>query len=278
MVNLDGSSFNRKIVSLPLNAATGFEYLLFDPPGAVDGVRPDRLVILLHGYGRNAHYMDKMAEAAREAVANARILSIHGPEPMMGTEIAGAAQDHYLHMPQEMQAELQEAELDADPLLRSQIRRQWFAIDGRAAELFPRIERAALDMNAFIDAQRDALNLDDRAILLMGFSQGAGLALYTAFTREQELGGMICHSSIIIQNPDAAGKGDPKLLSRPRVFYIYGEEDPEFPQARFHDTFNWIQNFTGGRGVEKTVAGLGHYTNAKSRQFCAAFMRDVLEK
>jgi len=252
---------------------SGFEYLAFDPPAAEDGARPDKLIILLHGYGRNAHYMEKMAESARKAVPNARILSVHGQEPMTGKEIAGEGADHDLHMPKEMQAEMLQAEIDTDPTLRTHIRRQWFAIDGRAAALLPRIERVSIRMNEFIDAQRDALGLHDSDVVLMGFSQGAGLALYTAFTRQQELGAMICHSSIMIQNPE---EEDPKLVSRPRVLYIYGEDDPEFPQQRFHDTFTWIQNYTGGRAVEKTVAGLGHYTNAKSRQFCADFLHEVL--
>lgn len=263
------------IVHAAADLDLGFEYLAFDPPVVGGAGRPGQLIILLHGYGRNAHYMDKMAESARAAVPNARILSVHGPQAMTGDEIAGEGTDHYLHMPQEMQAEMQQVETDSDPVLRTHIRRQWFAIDGRTDALFPRIERAAARMNAFIDAQRDALGVTDSDIVLMGFSQGAGLALYTAFTRKEELAAMICHSSIIIQNTDAGGAGDPKLVSKPRVFYIYGEDDPEFPQQRFRDTFTWIKNYTGGRAVEKTVAGLGHYTNAKSRQFCADFLRDV---
>lgn len=251
---------------------SGFEYLAFDPPAGEGSARPEKLIILLHGYGRNAHYMEKMAKAAIDAVPNARVLCVHGQEPMTGEEITGEGADHDLHLPQEMQPEMLEAEIDTDPTLRAHIRRQWFAIDGRASALIPRLERVSVRMNEFIDAQRDAMGIKDSDVVLMGFSQGAGLALYVAFARPQELGAMICHSSIIIQHPE---KDDPRFISRPRVLYIYGEEDPEFPQQRFRDTFAWIQNYTGGRAVEKTVAGLGHYTNAKSRQFCADFLRNI---
>lgn len=252
---------------------SGFEYLAFDPPAAEGGARPEKLVILLHGYGRNAHYMEKMAHAAIQAVPNARVLCVHGQEAMTGEEIAGPGGDHDLHLPQEMQPGMLEAEIDSDPTLRTHIRRQWFAIDGRLPALLPRIDRVSTRMNEFIDSQRDMLGLQDSDIVLMGFSQGAGLALYTAFSRKGELGGMICHSSIIIHSPD---NQDSRFISHPRVFYVYGEEDPEFPQQRFRDTFTWIQNYTNGRAVEKTVAGLGHYTNAKSRQLCADFLREVL--
>lgn len=259
---------------------SGFEYLVFDP---ADGRRAEKLVVLLHGYGRNAHYMEKMASAARETAPAARILCIHGPERMTGSEIADGGADHYLHMPQEMQAEMQGGaegfENDPDPesafALRPAMRRQWFAIDGRAADLFPRIRRVAERMNSFIDMQRDALALTDADIALMGFSQGAGLALYTALTRKTELGGLICHSSIIIHNPETNGAPDADMLSRPPILYIYGEADPEFPQKRFRDTFEWLQNYTENRAVEKTVPGLGHYTNSKSRQICAGFIRDI---
>jgi phospholipase/carboxylesterase len=242
-------------------AETGFEYLAFGPEKG----QPTKLIVLLHGYGRNAHYMKKMADAARAAVPGALVICPHGPEPLDTAAMGHDPDDkkHLLHIPQDAK----DSNGGNDPSLR----RQWFRIDGRAADLMPRIQVAAGHLNKFIDHQRDILGIKDRDIVLMGFSQGGGLALYTAFTRAHDLGGMVCHSSIVVQK-----KPDPKMVSRPETFYIYGTMDPEFSQTRFCDTFNWLQGYTGGKVTEKTVKDMGHYTNAESRRHCADFMKKVL--
>lgn len=240
-------------------AQTGFEYLAFGPEEG----QPKKLIVLLHGYGRNAHYMKKMADAARAAVPDALVICPHGPEPLDTAAMGGDDKKHFLHVPQDAK----DSSGGDDPSLR----RQWFRIDGRPADLMPRLEAAAAELNLFIDHQRDMLGITDKDIVLMGFSQGGGLALYTAFTRAHDLAGMVCHSSIVIQKTP-----DSKMISRPETYYIYGTMDPEFPQARFRDTFNWLQKYTGGKATEQTVKKMGHYTNAESRRHCADFMKKVL--
>lgn len=236
----------------------GLEYLAYGPQ---DGAA-DKLIILLHGYGRNGYYMEKMALAAREAVPGALVLAPHGLEALDKRAIESTDTDHFLHVPQELQGEEKGSALS----------RQWFRIDGQLDRLIPRLQQAAHRLNNFIDAQRDMLGITDRDIVVMGFSQGAGLALYTAFSRTTEIAGMICHSAIAIQQPDT----DPGLVSKPQTLYLYGDQDGEFTQNRYHDTFNWVQDYTGNRATEITVAGLGHFTNAESRHHCAEFMKKVL--
>lgn len=238
---------------------SGYEYLAYGPQ---DGA-PEKLVILLHGYGRNAFTMEKMALAARDAVPQALILSPHAPQALDTSAIEDPDTDHFLHMPQELREDKGGGEA---------LSRQWFPIDGHLELLIPRLQKAADDLNLFIDAQRDMLGLTDRDIAVMGFSQGAGLALYTALSRRAEIAGLVCHSAIAIQQSAAHSS----LMSKPEVLYIYGEQDGEFTQDRYHATFNWLQAYTGNRATEITVAGLGHFTNAESRRHCAEFIRKVL--
>ena len=245
---------------MPLMDA-GFEYLAYGPASGA----PNKLIILLHGYGRNAHYMEKMAQAARLAVPQALVLCPHGPEKLDTKEIDDKGTDHFLHVPQEVAQPGRDKPDDS-------LSRQWFRIDGQLDQLMPRIRKTAQQLNDFIDTQRDMLGITDRDILVMGFSQGAGLALYTAFSRRSEIAGMICHSAIAVHKPE----GDPDMVSKPESFYIYGDRDGEFKQDRYHATFQWLQSYTGGRASEKMVTGLGHFTNAESRQYCADFMRKVL--
>lgn len=237
----------------------GFEYLAYGPASGA----PTKLIILLHGYGRSGFYMEKMAQAARLAVPQALILCPHGPEALDTTKIADANTDHFLHIPQELQGGQNAS---------NTLSRQWFRIDGQLDQLLPRIRKTAQRLNDFIDAQRDMLGITDRDIVVMGFSQGAGLALYTAFSRKQEIAGMICHSAIAVQKPTQ----DPLLVSKPKTLYLYGDQDGEFTQERYHATFKWLQNYTGKKATETKVAGLGHFTNAESRRHCADFMGKVL--
>lgn len=209
--------------------------------------------------------MQKMADEAQAQMPGAMVICPHGPEPV-NTGVMGEAGDpHHLHIPQEVVAESD----DNDPVML----REWFRLDGQREALLPRLEIIARRLNAFIDVQRDMFGLSDKHIILMGFSQGAGAALYTAYTRSQEIAALVCHSSIVI---DKKGS-DQNLHCRPQTLFLYGEKDPEFSQSAYHQSFLWIQNYTHNRGVERIIPGLGHYTNSESRLLCGAFMRDALK-
>lgn len=115
--------------------------------------------------------------------------------------------------------------------------------------------------------------LTEKQIVLMGFSQGAGTALYTAYTREKEIGALVCHSSIVIEKKNGA---DENLRAAPQTLFLYGDKDPEFPQDIYHRSFEWVRTHTQGRAEEVIVADLGHYTNSRSRQVCGAYIEKVL--
>lgn len=237
---------------------TGFEYLAIGPQDE----SPRKLAVLLHGYGRNSTYMRKLAEDIRVAAPAALVICLNAPEALDIKAIA-AQGDHVLHIPEEIQT--------GDDGLHPQMQRQWFPIEGGLKNLMPRLRGMAGRINAFVDMQRDMLGLGDGDIAIAGFSQGAGTALYTAYTRAVPLAGLVCHSSIVLDRPVQ----DPLLRSAPSTLYIYGADDPEFPQARYEESFEWVRHYTGGRAVHEKIAGLGHYTNAQSRKICATFIGDV---
>lgn len=238
-----------------------FQYLAFGPDA---GVPVTSLVIMLHGYGRNATYMQKMADEVRARLPGAMALCVHGPQ-QMDTGVMQQGQGHDLHIPQEVVAGN-----DGNP---PEMMREWFRIDGDRNALHPRLAVVAENLNAFIDAQRDMFGLTEKQIVLMGFSQGGGTALYTAFTRAQEIGALVCHSSIVLEKKG----GDPLLKSTPQTLFLYGDNDPEFPQATYHKSFEWVKNHTGGRATEEIVPKLGHYTNSESRKICGAYIQSVLK-
>lgn len=236
----------------------GFEYLGFGPTG--EG--PPKLVILLHGYGRNAHYMEKMAEEACLALPGATILCPHAPEPLDHSRFEGSKTNFFRALPEDVTA--------GDDGYDAAMLRQWFAIEGDIEQLFQRMQPAAARLNAFIDMQRDIAGLKDRDIGLMGFSQGGGLALYAGMTRAQELGCVVCHSAIALEGMRTM------VASTPPVYFIYGTRDNEFSVSAYAHSLGWIQKLTGNRATAAVVEGMGHYTNAESRKLCAAYIKNKL--
>jgi phospholipase/carboxylesterase len=237
-----------------------FQYLAFGP---ADGVVTS-LVVMLHGYGRNATYMQKMADEVRTRLPGSMVLCLHGPQAM-DTGVMQQGQQHDLHIPQEVVA--------GNDGNEPGMMREWFRIDGKRDALHPRLQAVAEDLNAFIDAQRDMFGLTEKQIVLMGFSQGGGTALYAAFTRAQEIGALVCHSSIVLEKKG----GDPLLKSAPQTLFLYGDKDPEFTQETYRKSFEWVKNHTGGRATEEIVPGLKHVTNWESRKICGAYIYDVLK-
>lgn len=213
------------------------EYLAFGPEAGP----ARRLVVLVHGYGRNASSMQKMADEVLRAVPDARVICPQGVEVF---------------------------EVPADQN-SSEVQRQWFSMRGDLFALYPRLTAAATAMNKFIDGQRDALNLTDRDVAVMGFSQGASLSLYTSFTRASEIAGAICHSSILLSQPD----GDIHLRSKPRTLFIYGSNDKVFPQELYEKSLVHVQNWTGNATGHR-INGLDHTTNSGTRAVCAQFIRN----
>lgn len=232
--------------------SSGFEYLAFGPKG--DG--PQKLVILLHGYGRNAYYMEKMAEEVHLALPSATILCPHAPEPLDYSRFDDSPANFFRALPEDVSAGGGEGE--------KSMLRQWFAIEGDIKELSRRMQPAAARVNAFIDLQRDMLGVKDGDIALMGFSQGGGLALYAGMARARELGCVVCHSSIMFDGTHG------EIKSRPAVYFIHGNNDQEFSPAAYARSFDWIQSVTGDKAENAIIDGMGHYTSAESRRLCAA--------
>ena len=235
----------------------GFEYLAFGPEDEV----PQKIVLLLHGYGRNAHYMVKMADEIRGHVPDALVLCPHGPEDL-NTKNISVAGDHMLHIPEEIQ--------DAKEENDSEMRRQWFPIEGGLFDLIPRLQGISIRLNSFLDRQRDMLGLADKDIAIMGFSQGAGTALYTAYAREKEIAALVCHSAIVIKDAEQSD-----FKSTPRTLFLYGDKDPEFAQDIYQRSYDWVSGYTKGGSRCEVISGLGHTTNAETRKLSAAFIAGV---
>ena len=244
----DDVSRQDKVVS----CAGMFNYLSF---GKTDG-QPDQIIFLLHGYGRSAVFMEKVAEEISKKLPDALIIAPEGPEEL---EQIQEDSEFVLRVPVVLRND------DVDQSLR----RQWFSIASADLTQYQAwMDEIATALNEFIDEHRDYYGLDDRNIGLMGFSQGGAVAMYTGLSRTTELGALVGHSAPFFPQ-------DTALQSKPETYYIYGDDDEEFPVERYEKMRMALERYLGTLQTS-VVAGLQHRTSRESRKLVADYFHQKM--
>lgn len=107
--------------------------------------------------------------------------------------------------------------------------RQWFPIprfDGSTeAEAQTAMARAVADLNAFLDAKLAEEGLTPADLALVGFSQGAMMALHVAPRRPMQIAGVVAISGKLIAPETLAAQA----VVKPPVLLVHGDEDPVVP-------------------------------------------------
>ena len=107
---------------------------------------------------------------------------------------------------------------------------QWFSIQNmQSSTRLNGVRQAAPALEAFIDAELARLGLSEDRLVLIGFSQGAMMALHVGLRREKALAGIISHSGMLVGESRLASE----IRSRPPVLLTHGAIDEVLPvQAR----------------------------------------------
>ena len=205
--------------------------LAFKRKGAGQGVATS-LVVFLHGYGADGADLLGLADVMAPHLPGAAFLAPDAPEPCSGNPMG----------------------------------RQWFPIpwlDGSTeAAAQDGLQRAAEDLNAFLDARLAEAGLAPKALALVGFSQGAMMALHVAPRRPQALAGVVAISGRLLA-PEALAA---EALVKPPVLLIHGDQDPVVPfedmglagtalVAAGFETFGHVMQGTG-HGIAPDGLGL----------------------
>ena len=160
--------------------------------------RARQLVVLLHGWGADGNDLISLAPALREALPQARFAGPHAPDPC-----------------------------DQNPRGR-----QWYSfLDRRPEAPGSGYERAAALIDAYLDAELERLGLEPRHLALVGFSQGAMMALHVALRRPLPVAGAVSCSGMLLDPGSLAAE----LASRPPLLLVHGDEDPVVPFDSLHD-------------------------------------------
>lgn len=235
-----------------MQAPTGnrLEYIELRPRSGV----VEQIIILLHGYGRNAALMQKMAEEVAARLPRALILMPQAPDIF---EAPHNDEGNALKVPQQLRG----SDTDEDA---GGARRQWFSI--RAAtfdDMRHKVMHVAQQVNDLLSEMLERYELSEADAALMGFSQGGAVALYAAYYRPKPVCCVVGHSTLFMGGTD--------MPSKTPTLYIYGQDDEEFTPQHFESAVRQLKQHVPDMKVE-ALAGLRHTTSARSRNIVADYM------
>ncbi len=158
------------------------------------GGQPKQLIVLLHGVGADGNDLIGITPYFHAILPHAYVVSPHAPFPF-----------------------------DMAPMGY-----MWFSIaDMRPDTRLRGVRTAARILEAFLDAELARHKLTDAQMLLVGFSQGAMMALHVGLRRRTAPAGIIAHSGMLV-----ADAGFPReITSRPPVLLTHGAADDVLPAA-----------------------------------------------
>ena len=164
------------------------------------GGRATALVVFLHGYGADGNDLIELGHQWRSLLPGAAFVSPHAPERCA----------------------------------LSPTGRQWFALSDTmpsssagAEERWRGAVKARGAIDAFLDAELKRLGLDESGLALVGFSQGAMMALHVGLRRSRAPAAILGFSGLLVgpeRLNEATARGAP-----PPILLIHGDQDPLIP-------------------------------------------------
>ncbi|PRY78772.1 phospholipase/carboxylesterase [Yoonia maritima] len=197
-------------------------------------------VVFLHGYGANAADLIGLADPLSEHMPDTLFIAPDAPEDCAGSPMGF----------------------------------QWFPIpwiDGSSEEESRAgLERAAADLDAFLDGVMVDEDLLPEQVIVLGFSQGTMMALHVVPRREDSVAGIVAFSGRLL---------DPELLEdeakcRPPVLLIHGDEDDVVPPQSLPQAAEALQGAGWKEVFAHIMKGTGHGIAPDGLQVALAFMRD----
>ncbi|MHA1554449.1 MAG: alpha/beta hydrolase [Alphaproteobacteria bacterium] len=195
------------------------------------------VVVFLHGFGADGHDLIDIGRRWASVLPATAFVSPHAPEPF--TEAPSG--------------------------------RQWFplaTVDPHA--LRQGVLSAAPALNGFLDSELERHGLDERSLVLAGFSQGTMMALQVGLRRATAPAGIIGYSGLL---PDPEHVGE--AVGKPPVLLVHGDNDPLIPAIAMHAAVEVLEG--AGFAVEAhTRRGLEHGIDEEGVRLGAAFAGRVL--
>ena len=162
-------------------------------------LKPNSLVILLHGIGADAFDLIPLAKYWASTLTKTKFYSLHAPYPY---KLAPSG-------------------------------RQWFGLEDRdQTRILKEIELIRPLIVAFTKSKLKYHNLQYKDLILVGFSQGTMVALNITLTIKEEIRGVLGYSGGVILTKS----GKININSKPKVCLIHGKDDEVVPKKMMEAT------------------------------------------
>lgn len=170
---------------------------------AIDGPRlqaksgqPRQLVVFLHGYGADGADLIEIGRQWRSILPDADFIAPNAPERCA----------------------------------MSPMGRQWFPLTMRDPdERWRGVIAARPTLDAFLDAELAKRGFDERALALVGFSQGTMMALHAGLRRRVAPRAIVGYSGVLVAGPAQPDEERPPQERPPAVFLAHGDQDTMIP-------------------------------------------------
>jgi predicted esterase len=132
---------------------------------------------------------------------------------------------------------------------------------------------SALRVISALRAQVEAAGIPPERTLLLGFSQGACLALEWAARNAQRFGGLIGFSGGLI-GPDGIPRDYPGSLDGTPVFLGCSDRDPHIPKERVFETAAVLAKL-GGEVEARLYPNMGHMVNQDEIEYVRELLKRI---
>jgi phospholipase/carboxylesterase len=175
---------------------------------SIDGPRlapksgaPKQLVVLLHGLGADGNDLIELAEQWRDWLPDAAFVAPHAPDPCGNAPMG----------------------------------REWFPLTlADPREFWRGVSYAAPGLDAFLDRELARYSLPASQLALVGFSQGAMMALHIGLRRRTAPAAVIGYSGLLVleggEGPDSLQRA---ARSKPPILLVHGDRDHVVPVEMF---------------------------------------------
>lgn len=187
-------------------------------PAADKAVR--QLVVLLHGYGADGTDLIDLGRFWQALLPDAAFIAPHAPEPLPFQGFGG---------------------------------RQWFSLMERTpAEYRIGAETAQPVLDRFVDEALAEFQLDDSALALFGFSQGAMMALQCGLRRHRAPAAILAYSGLLPGADRLQG-----IQKQSPVLIVHGKDDDVVPSYHANAAHDALSN-AGVETEHHELPGLAH--------------------
>lgn len=199
-----------------------------------------QLVILLHGYGADGRDLIDIADAWADDLPDAAFVAPHAPEPCAEAPVG----------------------------------RQWFRLtDREPPERWRGVTQAGPALDAVLDAELARHEVPGDRLALVGFSQGAMMALHVGLRRAPAPAAIVGYSGLLVLEPGrGAGSLTAAITGRPPVLLVHGDQDGVVPA----EALRFSADALLGAGIaceHHLTTGLGHGIDEAGLRRGARFLR-----